>query len=57
MSQSPHDPRPLEYAGDAPAPGAPLSTWLIVVVVWTLGLASWTLWTGAFLYGFFHFFG
>ena len=57
MTQSPRDPRPLEYGGDGPAPGARLSTWLIVVVVWSLGLASWTLWTGAFLYGFFRFFG
>ena len=56
MSPSPHDPRPLEYRGDARAPGARLSTWLIIVVVWTLGLASWTLWTAAFLYGFFRFF-
>jgi hypothetical protein len=57
MMQQPGDPRPLEYRGDADASGGRLATRLVVVVVWAVGLASWTLWTAALVYGFFRVFG
>ena len=37
--------------------GTSAGTWLILFLVWTLGLASWCVWIGAILYGIFRFFG
>lgn len=49
-------PNPLEYRQDDPPPGAGVTTWLLIVVVWGVGLVSWALWTSFFVYGFFRFF-
>ena len=49
-------PNPLEYRPDDPAPTSNLTTWFVVVVVWAVGIASWALWTSAFIYGFFRLF-
>jgi hypothetical protein len=43
-------PRPLDYAADAPPPGMQVGTWVILVIVWLLGLASWAVWLYMFFY-------
>ena len=53
---NPHHPNPLEYRQDDPTPAATLTTWLLVLVIWGVGLLSWALWTSLFIYGFFRFF-
>lgn len=49
-------PNPLEYRPDDPTPAGGMTTWLLVLLVWALGLCSWALWTSLFIYGFFRFF-
>jgi hypothetical protein len=50
-------PNPLDYGPDDLSPAATWTTWLVVIIVWTVGLVSWALWTSAFIYGFFRLFG